>query len=312
MALFGRSKMSKLETTIAALTKRSEQIAGRRVKAQVALQAAISARQDALLTGDEINDQVLEKLQAGVNSATSLLAGLDDAATTLERQLVEAKAALDAEKEATERKRIGQELEAEIAAIEQRVPEWLQVTRELINRLSGLEHFSFEAHQIGLFLAKTVGECEIGLAFTLPDLRNTAVGIQDGTRPILRKPVEPVVELLPIDPMRSEDTVEVFSTKPFKYRDIHGQKVIVGQWEDHLLPRRLHGRASQKGVVTSVDDPRRKTHRGLLGGELIHNPIDLDSEKLPPDLEQLPPGFPGFTRLPTRADFKILTPGPQR
>jgi hypothetical protein len=74
------------------------------------------------------------------------------------------------EKEQSERKRVAGEAEAEIIAIEQCVPTWLDTTREP-GRLSGLEHLSFEAGQIAAFLSKIAGECEIGLAFALPDLK---------------------------------------------------------------------------------------------------------------------------------------------
>jgi hypothetical protein len=109
-----------------------------------------------------------------------------------------------------------------------------------------------------------------------------------------------------VPPQRSE-TVEVFSLRPFKYRDVSGQKIIVQAWEDHSLPQRLHARASQKGVVTSIADERRRTHRGILNAELIRNPVDLDAELLPPGEPELPPGF---ERLSVGPERKFATAEP--
>ena len=71
--------MDKIESVIASLTKRDEQLAAKRITAQKALDKAIKARQDALLSGDLDDQRALDKLQGTVDSATSALSGIDDA-----------------------------------------------------------------------------------------------------------------------------------------------------------------------------------------------------------------------------------------
>ena len=68
--------MQQLETTIASLTNRGEQLAAKRVTARDALDEAIKARQQALLSGDLDDQLALDKLQGIVNTAASTLAGI--------------------------------------------------------------------------------------------------------------------------------------------------------------------------------------------------------------------------------------------
>ena len=69
MKLFGRTKVQKLETTLATLVKRGDQLAAKRAKAQDAPEKATSARQQALLAGDLEDQRALDKLQSAVDSA---------------------------------------------------------------------------------------------------------------------------------------------------------------------------------------------------------------------------------------------------
>jgi hypothetical protein len=75
--------MHQLETTVASLTKRGEQLAAKRVTAQGALDKAIKTRQQALLSGDLDDQRALDKVQAAVVAATLDLAGVDDALAIL-------------------------------------------------------------------------------------------------------------------------------------------------------------------------------------------------------------------------------------
>src|SRR5215471_7678099 len=87
---FGRTKVQKIETTIASLVKRADQLAAKRAKAQKALETATSARQQALLAGDLDDQKALDKLQAAVDSATSALTGIDDALAIIAQQKADA------------------------------------------------------------------------------------------------------------------------------------------------------------------------------------------------------------------------------
>jgi hypothetical protein len=81
--------MHTVESTIASLAERGEQLAAKRVAAQDALDKAITARQQARLAGDLDDQRALDKLQGSVDTAASTLAGLDDALAILEQQKAE-------------------------------------------------------------------------------------------------------------------------------------------------------------------------------------------------------------------------------
>jgi hypothetical protein len=306
MALFGR-KM-KIESIIEALRKRESGLASKQAAAKVKLDAAVVARQAALTGDDEVDDAQLEKLQRAVSDAASLLEGIGDALAAITAERQDAERQLAEQKLAAERKVASEALARKIADLEGRLPEFISAARVLIDAVAAVGNTSFEASQVATFLRGVTGETEIGVAFAISDLRHQVNAIASGDAPLWREPAEEVVALpAPVDPLKLEPTVEVFAVKSFRYRDVNGQRVVVGGWEDHLLPLRLQARASQRGVITSIDDPRRKTHRGILSGELVRSPIDLDSELLSPDPEQLPPGF---VRLPGKPDRTILVPGP--
>src|SRR6478609_6824034 len=126
---FRRSAMQKIETNIVALAKRGEQLAAKRVAAQNTLDAAIKARQQALLAGDLNDERALSKVQGAVDGAVSALAGIDDAIAVLAQQKAEADAQLAAERDRIEREAAAEALAAEVAAIEAGLPKWLADTR---------------------------------------------------------------------------------------------------------------------------------------------------------------------------------------
>ncbi|WP_143035675.1 hypothetical protein [Bradyrhizobium sp. Rc2d] len=104
---FRKTPMQKLETIIASLMTRGEQLATKRAMAQVALDKAITTRQQALLSGDLGDQRALDKLQASVDAAASALASIDDALVLLARQKTEAERQLGAERERIERASAG-------------------------------------------------------------------------------------------------------------------------------------------------------------------------------------------------------------
>jgi hypothetical protein len=118
---FKKSHTTKLEDSIAALAKRGEQLAAKRIVAQKTLDAAIKVRQQGLLAGDLDDDRALDKARANVDSATSDLVGIDDAINLL----AQAEAQLTAERDQVERHAAAEKLAEQVAAIEAKLPAWL-------------------------------------------------------------------------------------------------------------------------------------------------------------------------------------------
>ena len=128
---FRKTPMQQLETTIASLTKRGEQLAAKRVTVQDALDEAIKTRQQALLSGDLDDQRALDKMQAAVVAATSDLAGIDDALAILAQHKAEAEVQLSAERERIERAAAADKLDKQVAAIEAALPGYLEQSRTL-------------------------------------------------------------------------------------------------------------------------------------------------------------------------------------
>jgi chromosome segregation ATPase len=200
--LFRKSQMDKIESVIASLTKRDDQLAAKRITAQKALDKAIKARQEALLSGDLDDQRALDKLQGMVDSATSALSGIDDALAMLAQQKAEADSQLVDERDRAERVKVSEEINAAVSDIEQRVEPMLSEMRELGNALTAIDHLSFEVGQLGQYLSGVSGEAEVALAFVVPDVRRLADAVKNGTGAIPRRPkaVEPVPAPEPVAP----------------------------------------------------------------------------------------------------------------
>jgi hypothetical protein len=125
--------MQKIETNIVALAKRGEQLAAKRIAAQAALDEAIKARQQALLAGDLDDQRALSKVQGGVDSVTSALAGIDDALAVLAQQKAEAENQLAVERERTERAKVSEEIIAAVSVIEAQIEPMLSGMRECLD-----------------------------------------------------------------------------------------------------------------------------------------------------------------------------------
>jgi hypothetical protein len=122
---FRKTPMPQLETTIASLTKRGEQLAAKRVSAQNALDEAMKTRQQALLSGDIDDQRTLDKVQTAVVTATSDLAGVDDALAILAQHRAEAEVQLATERDRIERAAAADKLSKRVAAIEAALPGYL-------------------------------------------------------------------------------------------------------------------------------------------------------------------------------------------
>jgi hypothetical protein len=307
MAIFKKSSpMVKLEKSLDSLRTREAALALKLGDARTLLDEATQARSQNLLTGD-LNDTALAaKLQARVDTCTSEVKALDDALTMLASQIDGAETSLMREKESIERGEAATKLEAQIVALEAALPRYLEAARSLHDALAAVSVRTFEVDQLCQFIVGQIGQVEIACAFSAADLKNTCGSIRAGHAPIPKPKVEAVVIEMPKgDPMRSAEEVEtVFVIRSLKYRDADGKQVLVQGWEDHALPVRLHARASAKGVIAPLTDERRRTHRGLLGGHRIDNPVDLDAGGVVAQ-SMLPEGFEAMPGLPPERTLSV-------
>jgi hypothetical protein len=301
--------MDKLESVIASLTKRDDQLAAKRITAQKALDKAIKARQEALLSGDLDDQRALDKLQGVVDSATSALSGIDDALGLLAQQKAEAEAGLAAERERTERAKVSEEINAAVSGIEKHVEPTLSAMREIAEKLMGLDHLSFEIGQLGRHLSGVAGEAEIAFAFVVPDVRRMADAVKDGSAAIPRRPK--AVEPVPADPV--PPTMTVFMLRSANYRDHDDRKRFAGQYEDATMPVPTAQRALRHGVAVSVADPRRAQLRGVRGSDyrpLAPDVVDLDAIEEPKGVQSL--GVHIADPALREANFTVIDRGPAR
>jgi hypothetical protein len=298
--------MDKLESVIVLLTKRDDQLAAKRITAQKALDKAIKARQEALLSGDLDDQRALDKLQGMVDSATSALSGIDDALGFLARQKAEADSQLVDERDRAERAKVSEEINAAVSGIEKRVEPTLSAMRGIAEKLMALDHLSFEIGQLGSHLSGVAGEAEIAFAFVIPDIRRLANAVKDGSATILRRPkAAPVPVPEPVAP-----TMTVFMLRSANYRDETGRKRFAGQYEDAMMPVPTAQRALREGVAVSVADPRRAQLRGARGSDyrpLAPDVVDLDAVEEP----KVGP-YIGSDPVLAAANFQPLDRGPAR
>jgi hypothetical protein len=279
---FRRSTTQNIETSIAALCKRGEQLAAKRTSAQQALETATKARQHALLTGDLNDDTTIQNLQGTLDSTASALAGIDDAIIALTQQKLDAEGQLAAERGRVERARVSEEIRVAVTSIESRAAPVLSAMREIATALTALDHLSFEMGQLGCHLSGVAGEAEIAFAFVLPDVRRFADAVKDGNAAIAPRPkaAEPVPTPEPAPP-----TMTVFMLRSARYCDDDGRRRFAGQYEDVLMPVPAAQRALRHGLAVSVVDPRRAQLRGVRGGDFEPNApdvVDLDDEEASP------------------------------
>ena len=186
---FRKTPPQPLETTIASLTKRGEQLVAKRVTAQDVLDEAIKTRQQALLSGDLDDQRALDNMQAAVVAATSDLAGIDDALAILARHKTEAESQLAAERQRIERAAAADKLSQRVAAIEAALPSYLEQSRALADALSKIGDWHFESRQMAGFLQNTMGQIEIAANFALAELKNLPEAIRQDRLAIPQEPV---------------------------------------------------------------------------------------------------------------------------
>jgi hypothetical protein len=223
--------MQQLETTIASLTNRGEQLAAKRVTAHDALDKAIKYRQQTLLSGDLDDQRTLDKLQGAVDTAASTLAGIDDVLAVLAQQKAEAEHQLAAERQRIERAAAADKLDKQVVSIEAALPGYLEQSRALADALSKIGDWHFESGQMAGFLQNTMGQIEIAANFALAELKALPEAIRQGRQAIPRE-----LALKPVAVPEPPPTMTIFMLRSANYRDHDGRKRFAGQWEDATMP----------------------------------------------------------------------------
>jgi hypothetical protein len=276
MKFFSRNPMKQLQANLAASQKRLALLAEKREAAKAVLDAAQNQRQKHLHEGDLDDAKVGEKLQGKVDTASSALAGLDDAISTLQAQIEVAERELKSGREREARTKAAEEINAAVDDVTARVEPALTALRELVQALSEIDHLTFEVAQLAQYIRGAAGEAELALAVALPDARHVANLVKTGQMAIpVRPQPAPVVAVEQPAP-----TQTVFMLKSAKYRDHDGRKRFAGQFEDVILPVATAEKAKRLGVAVPTTDPRRATHRGVRGADFrpdAADVIDLDA-----------------------------------
>jgi hypothetical protein len=283
MALFTkRSKMEKYQAVVAALAKRGELLAAKRVAAQSAFDAALETRQSHLLTGDLDNASTNERLQAKVDAASSALIGLDSAIAALTAQMNDAEQQLDAERRTVERRAAAEEIARHVADAERQTAPWLKQTREFVAALQALGHV-YEVGQVAAYLSTAVAEIEVALAVTLPQLHGLVAAVAAGDAPIPHRP-EPVVPVTVVPPA---PTQIVFALRSVKWRDENGVQQVAGKFKDAYLPPSLVAKAIKCGACTPITDPRRVQLHNTQGDHPRADlAFDLDADPAQQQIEE--------------------------
>ena len=208
-------------------------------------------------------------MQAAVVSATSDLAGVDDALAILGQHKIEAERQFADERERIERTAAADKLSKRVAAIEAALPGCLEQSRALAEALSEVSYFHFEFGQMAGFVQNTLGQIEIAANFTLAELKAMPDAIRQGRQAIPR-------ELVPAPVAVTEPTPEtqtVFMLRSAHDRDHVGRKRFAGR----MRPCRwaTAQRALDKGIAVAVTDPRFAQLHGARGGDFDPQASDV-------------------------------------
>jgi hypothetical protein len=264
MKLFGKSKMSKLENIVKALRTRAALLAQKRITAQAALDAAMSARQRHLLEGDADDERETSKLQTRVDSCSSALDGIVDAIGALEGQIGDAERQLAEATEVERRKAAADKVAADVRAVERQIAPWLETSREIAAALreAGV---TFEANQLSAFITDRTNEAELAFSVIMNELRAIPGAIISGDRPVPHEP-EPVaaVDVIPPPPL-----VQIFSLNALSWTDHNGKLQRIQKWQDVELSPAQAARAIAAGKAAPPSYPRRFELRGHGG---LHPP----------------------------------------
>jgi hypothetical protein len=296
---FGKTKMEKQETVVAALRKRAALLADKRISAQAALDDAMAARQALLLDGDLDDLKTSTRLQTAVDTAQSTLLGIIDAISALQNQIDSAEQQLNAERDRVKREVAAEQIAANVTAVEKLIGPWLAQSREIAAAFAKLDHV-FEAGQIGSFITNAAGEVEIAAAVTLAELRNLPKAVADGSAPIPHRP-EPVA---PVAEVPAAPTQIVFALRSVKWRDENGVQQLGAKFSDVYLPPQTAARALRTGACVRVDDPLRRKNKGW-SSEIPRADLAFDLDAEPDHISVAPEHHSAFEPYNRGAPFVL-------
>jgi len=187
----------------------------------------MAARQRFLLEADIEDVKTGAKLQAAVDTASSALIGFDNAIAVLTNSIAEVDGKLAIEKQIADRKEASEKLAAQILLVDEMLPAWLQISRNLAAALEAI-HWRFESVQMGAFVRNCASEVQNAASLTSDDLHAAVVNIRDGHQEIPREPevfVPPPVEPKPA-------LVQVFTLHAVKWTDHNGVLRQSAKWHD--------------------------------------------------------------------------------
>jgi hypothetical protein len=263
--MFGKaSNQKKLEQ----LRQRAAALGRKRDEAKSALEEAAAARQRHHLEGDLEDGKTSAKLQAQVDSAASVLRGLEDAVAALTPQLAEVEQQLADEQQRAECKAASGKLDLEVAAIEGKLAPWLAATRELAGLWEKLAVLRFEAGAIARYLTNAAGEAEVAANVTLVDLHGAVKAIADG-REAVPRPL-PVLIVAPALPAPKLETV--FTLQLGMFVDVTGTVRRVPRYTFVELTAEQAKHALRMGGICDKDDPRIRELRKKIATQELPEP----------------------------------------
>lgn len=251
-----RSPMQKLEDELASLRKRAAKLDSKRAAAKTDLDRAIAAREAHMLGGDLDDDRVGTKLQAAVDTALSTLAAFGEAITKQAALISDVEHKVAAERDRADRKVAAEALQAQITAIEEMLPAWLQITRNLAEGFEGTGHFRPECAQIAAFLRNAASEIQGAATVTFDDLHRWVTTVRDGNGPIPRAPAAPAPAKLAIV-APPQPTLAVFMLKSVKYVDANGAIVVCAKHRLHDLPQALGEMALANNMALPLSERQK-------------------------------------------------------
>ena len=249
-------------------------LAAKRADTQNELTLAQATRQEHLLAGDISDHAIGSQLQLRVDTATSALAGLDEAISSLTAHLDAAERDLAEEKKRAAHKAAGEALAREIGLIEKLVGPWLQSTHLLADDLQKYATLRFDAGAIANYLKNAAGEAEIALAVCIADLRAAAMAISEGREKIPEVPPPPE----PVQVVAPPTTERVFLINPIAWTSEDGTRRRAPRNDFVSLSPNHAARARERRATIPLTDPRVKTLR--VQSQPMpewHHCIDLDN-----------------------------------
>ena len=294
--------MAKFSTSVDALKTRHSQLTAKRDAAERAVAKATEARQRNLLDGDIDDTKTATQLQAAVDSASSSLAGFDDALATLAQQIEDAQRALDDEKSKIARKAASEEILTDVAYLEKELPPVFAALRKHAVAINKYASFRAEMGAISAFTENAINELEVALGVSLPDLKVAAKAVEEGRE----KPPVPLAAVVKFIAPKPPPLTCVFAMQNLKYDDTNGQLIRFPKMNLCDLPPELAARALKLQWAIPLSDPRVKKLNGSYGSQIpaAQHCCDLDtgmSSTVAPVLASSP-----FEPHPTRPHHGLI------